>query len=185
MNNNSPNNTILAACAVILTGIACYSVFLNHRQPQFYPPVYPQHQNDLFSPQNYPLNMDVTSYLGRIDLEPSFVAEGMGDKLISVAHKVTYNEETHTFEYKYKFSFTGKQKCFLCWDLIDKVHQEKVMIELEPNKIREYSFHSSEAPMLFEGAAYINRKIVVDDAEVWRMERINAQPGPLPRNLVF
>lgn len=192
MNKNGLLQTILVACVVIMTGVLVWMA-ISHPIPTLTTPGWQQQVLPPTSayPPNYPLNMEITSYIGRPDLDESFVPANTGDKLISVVHKVTYDESVHRFVYHYKISFIGKEKCFLSWELLDRVFNSSQnstplnsLIELEPEKIREFSMQSEEPPALYEGFAWIyKKKILQDKSETWELIRLNAQPGPLPRKV--
>jgi hypothetical protein len=188
--NNSPFTTILAACAVIVTAVLIYVVMM---LPEPTTTPLPQ-QPPAYAP-NYPLNMEITSYIGKPDLDETFVAAGMGDKLISFVHKVTFDETKRVYVYHYKLSYVGKEKCFFSWELLDRVINNQTtqiladqppstsnskLIELLPNKVKELSMESQLPPALYEGAAWIYRQ-KKDDKTIWELVRVNAQAGPLPR----
>jgi len=188
-NNGGPFTVILTACAVIATGVLLWYVLSS--VPQQTARQIPQQQN---LPPNYPLNMEITSYIGKPELDAAFVAEGMGDKLISFLHKVTFDNDKRVYVYDYKISFIGKEKCFFSWELLDRVLGEQStvlvdqppqksnskLVELEPNKVKEFKLTSDKPPVLYEGVAWIYKQ-KKDDKTVWELIRVNAQAGPLPR----
>lgn len=186
MKLNNPQGTILATCAVILTILIAWMIFREPAKPSQTPNYFP----------NYPLNMDFTSYLGQSNLEESFVPEGLGDKLISVFHSVTYDEKELNYVYNYRISFIGKQKCYLAWEVLDQIlnqEKEKIsintppktdspsLIALEPNVTLEFKLISNSPPILSTGIAWIYKaKELNDKNTIWELIKLNAQPGPLP-----
>lgn len=181
--NNQPQNTILATCAVILTCLIGWFILSQPTKPNVSPHYVP----------NYPLNMDVTSYIGKPDLDEEFVSKDLSDKLISVFHNVTYDEKELKYIYNYKISFSGKKKCYLAWEILDQMLNNNVTVDvppkadapalvaLEPGVVREFKITSNSPPILGNGTAWIYKsKKLSDDNVIWELIKLNSQPGPLP-----
>ncbi len=128
---------------------------------------------------NYPLSQEVTTYIGKRDLEESFVAPDLADKLISVVHKVVYDEPSKQFNYTYKLSYVGKVKCFLNWQLLDRINNTELsLLELEPSKTYEFTMSSPKPPVITEGSVWLYKQ----KGTLWELVRLQSQIGPLPKS---
>jgi len=170
---SSTQNSIIAACAIAMTAFIGWLVF-SVKPPTEIPPV-----------QNYPLNMEVTSYMGNPELEEDFVPTQLNDKLISIFHSVVYNEKENNYVYTYRISYLGKQKCLLAWEVINQIFsldKNVDLIPLEPEKTVEFKISSNIPPVLVMGNAWIYKaKELNDKNTIWEMFELNSQSGPLPQ----
>lgn len=178
-------NYIMAASAVILTFSVLWLIIItsNLKNTQQSP-----HVSQIVDPtQNpqYPMNMEVTSYIGGIDLDETVIDKLNSDKLISIVNKVSYNEETKRYIYEYEITYNGKKNVFLLWEILDQIIRgEKVsnsnalhLVELTPTKTQKFKMESVSSPALYEGFAWLYIK---KEGEIWEMKNLSAQPAPLP-----
>lgn len=177
-------NIILSGCAVILTLLIIW-VVLFPQSPFIYPEV--QQPQPRFLP-DYPINMQVTSYLGNASLDEALVPLNMGDKLISVLTKVTYDEKSQQYTYNYKIGYLGKQPIFVSWGIFDRILSGSpvggnVLIPIEPESTTEFTFSSNRPPTMSNGNAWLYRSRTLEDGKtvVWDLVSLDAQPGPLPK----
>ena len=121
----------------------------------------------------YPLNMEIHGVLGD------------GSELIQVVSKVSYDGE----KYKYNYKISCPVRCLFTWELLDKMieSEEPIVFELEPNKEYEFSTTSEKSPVMFNGQAWLYRKIeskgkkgLIAKYSHWVMFPTTSQPGPLP-----
>jgi hypothetical protein len=182
----SIQSTILAGCALALTALIIWVVFT---QPAFLWPQPPLQTDPAtrYLP-DYPINMQVTTYLGNPSLDETLVPLNMGDKLISVLTKVTYDEKSQQYLYNYKIGYLGKQPILLTWTVMDKVLSSNplagsILIPLEPDQTKEFNFTSTAPPTLSNGSAWLYRSRELDeDNKVWDLIPLDSQPGPLPKD---
>ena len=165
-------NYVLSVCAIIVTCIICWMV-VAPREPIVQNIPIPSDVRP-----KYPLNMEVTTYIGNPNLSDHLIQDGMGDKLISVVQKVTFKDGQ--FLYKYRLSFSGNQKCLLNWDVLNELigTPTQKLIELENGKTVEFSTTSPNAPLLVDGNAilYVYQK----EGKYWESVRLNSELSPLP-----
>ncbi len=176
-------NAILSACALILTGLICWVVITKPDLPGIQ-----KQQQEIPTARllpEYPINMQVTSYIGNPTLDESLVAPNMGDKLISVLTKVTYDEEHQQYVYEYKIGYLGKKPAFLSWTVLDQVVNDTVngtLFPLEPEQVKEFTFISKAPPTLSKGTAWLYRpRNLNEKTVVWDCVPLESQPGPLPK----
>jgi hypothetical protein len=175
---------VMAASAVLLTFCVIWIIISNN--PDFTRsdtlPTQPIVQTQQF-PQ-YPINMEVITYIVGVDLDETVVDKTNSDKLISIVNKVSYNPEIKKYIYNYELTYNGKKNTFLLWGVLDHIiHGESIsqtphLVELIPNKTQKFEMKSDLPPALYEGFAWLYIK--KEGGEIWEMQRLSAQPAPLP-----
>ncbi|RDJ35678.1 MAG: hypothetical protein DWQ19_12740 [Crenarchaeota archaeon] len=181
-------NIVLTICAAVLTALIAWIVLFNPIQ-------IPLRQQKPFAEMipEYPLNMQVTSYIGAPDLDEFIVDPEMSNKLISVLTKVIYNEDSQQFTYEYKIAYSGKIKVLFNWTLLNKVQpvgSQSALIELNPEKTVEFTITSAAPPKQATGEAWIyypkewqltshgGKKLTL-----WEYMPLTAHPGPIPNEI--
>lgn len=179
---------VMAGSAVLLTLCVIWIILTNPnitRRSDALPtqPVQPIVQTQQF-PQ-YPMNMEVITYIIGVDLDETIVDKINSDKLISIVNKVSYNPEIKKYIYNYELTYNGKKNSFLLWEVLDRViygesisiPQTPHLVELIPGKTQKFEMKSDSPPALYEGFSWLYIK---KEGEVWEMQRLSAQPAPLP-----
>jgi hypothetical protein len=97
-----------------------------------------------------------------------FITLAMGnDHKVSIEHVVTYDADTHEYEYWFKLTSHGSKSNFLQWTVLDRVFSSRFnfpsLFKLEPKKSYTYSFRSMEPPVKVRGK--VNLFYAVENCE--------------------
>jgi len=165
-------NIVSIVCTVIVAACVAYLML----SPSSEKIIFRKDQNF-----DYPINMDMTSYLGSPKLPIEFIAEDQSHRFISLFHNVTYQPKDHTFMYTYKLSYLGKKKCMLQWEFLNQLNKKigvPTLLELTPDTIREFTLVSEKHPIFMTTSAQVY--LPTADPVIWELIPLKTNQVPTP-----